>query len=209
MNGTRRRGFLPQPVALTIAFALVLAARPSWAAPQNFTLADLPFSVTIPEPANEGAENVSNIVITNARFVDSAQGDVVLSDPGMLQQSIRDVTGGFTYATSSDLIRFINVNGVANIFFISSPIGDITAIPGPFSLNPIFQEETTPAIVVKLLVGAENNRIQATLVSDLNPNGGVPSDAVRLEWAPEPSSLYLLSAGILGVLAYSRRRRNC
>ncbi len=113
----------------------------------------------------------------------------------------------------SDLIRFVNVGGVATIYFGSDGFGGSLPLTGPLSgPSPGFSTtatETEPG-PTRTLTTTSGYSVAAILTSDAE-RGAVLSDHIQLTatapQVPEPSTFTLAGLGALGLLIRSYRRR--
>ena len=116
----------------------------------------------------------------------------------------------------SDLVRFVNVGGVANIYFGSDDNGTVPLtgpLSGPSPGSTLTFTETSPASsFTKTLTTADGFTVKAVLTSDSDLQGpGTPSDHITLTatapQVPEPSTFTLAGLGALGLIIRSYRRR--
>jgi hypothetical protein len=173
---------------------------PARAAPIVIRTTDLPFSKSIDEPeADNDPEPVLQITISDLKW--TTDQDVVLATFENVTACKNDVEGGFPYSLHcSDLIRLANdADNKANIYFASDPI-DLLSVPGPFSLaNRGFFSEGSQVVINK-------DGLRLTLASDFEGGGG-PSDSIKIEAIPEPTSIAILAAGLFASSVLRRRRR--
>ncbi len=198
MNSLKRFGF-PLLGALVV-FSMVAGVSPA----ATVTLADLATVKTY--FLNEGAFDHDlltplQITISDATWTDDSQGDVLLNESG----------GG----SLSDLVRFVNVGGVATIYFGSNNANSSVALTGPLSgpspgFTATFTETEPLSSFPGTLTTTSGFSVDGVITSDSDGAGaGAISDHITLQATqavPEPSTLTLAGLGALGLTIRSLRR---
>ncbi len=198
MNSLKRFGF---PLLGGLVAFLMVAGISSAAA---VTLADLATAKTFLATEIQFDHDMVNpfqVTITGATWSASDVGDVRLNE----------ISGSL-----SDLVRFVNVGGVANIYFASDDNGTVPLtgpLSGPSPGSTLTFAETSPASsFTKTLTTTDGSTVKAVITSDSELQGpGAPSDHITLSatipQVPEPSTFTLAGLGALGLLIRSYRRR--
>lgn len=105
----------------------------------------------------------------------------------------------------SDIVRFVNVNGMGQIYFLSDtegvPLTDAGLPPLP-SGAPIRQAQETAAPITFSLNTNVGIPVQVSVFSDPNESESL-GDTITLQAVPEPSSLSLASLGALTLLGWT------
>jgi hypothetical protein len=185
-----------QVLVFTAVIATVLAVSSvSWAdsCPAIISL-NPTVTCTVPETNPELPMTVSMRYLS---FTSQAQGVVLIYDDP-------------AHSVLSDVVTFVNVNGMATAVFASNSEGTLTVPPN----QPVLGTYTEGQGFILLSLGLTNGKVlHAGICTDVNEtascNGG--SDSLRLSVGnasvPEPGTLYLLATGVVGVAIGAWRKR--
>jgi hypothetical protein len=159
------------------------------------------FDIALPEPANEtGPEDFCTITITNRKFA----------------KTVKDILLEPATKSISDLVTFQNnILGQAAICFSSDTNTDSCVLAKPDITNTFEEPADSAAIVTTLFAG-----FKVIAISDCDPNttnkckATTSSDRIEIAATPEPATLAILAAALLGLAFMQevqknvRRRRN-
>lgn len=148
-------------------------------------------SFAVPDPPDQ---ELQNITLGNAQWT-------VPQDLRLYEDS--------AFTQLSDIVRFVNVNEMGQIYFLSDtegvPLMD-AGLPPLSPGAPIRQAQETAAPITLTLDTNVGIPVRVSVFSDPNESES-PGDTITVQAVPEPSSLSLASLGALTLLGWIWWRR--